>query len=325
MRVFFAGSPPFATPIFGALLDSAHTIVGLLTPPEKPKGRGLKVEVSPLAAMATKKGVEVYHTSNVNDPEVLDRIRKSGADALVVASFGQLLKDELLNSTPRGALNVHASLLPRFRGASPVAFAILEGDAETGVSIQRMVRKLDAGPVAASAKTTISNRETAGELTDRLANIGGALLIQVLDQMEKGTARFEPQDESKVTIAKKLKKEDGRIDWNQPSIQIARRIRAMTPWPGAQTMLIASESAGDEGISLRILDAEVKEIVGGHAKPGTISALPSDPHGKQPDFLDVATLNGVLTIHRLQPEGGRALNAAEFLRGRRWIAGAKLQ
>lgn len=324
MKVFFAGSPPFATAILEELLNSRHAVVGLLTPPDRPKGRGQRTLLSPLAELATKKGVEVIYTENANDPAIIDKVRASRAGVLVVASFGQLLKEELLNAAPKGALNVHASVLPRHRGASPIAFAMMEGDAETGVAIQRMVKKLDAGPIAGIVKTNILPRETAGELTERLSVLGARLLVNVLDQLETDAVVFEPQDERFVTYARKLKKEDGAIDWQQSAGAIARFIRAMTPWPGAQTALRLPQFPDEKGVRLRILDADAKENIAVEESPGSILGLPSDPQGKQPASLDVATSRGVLTIHRLLPEGGRALNSAEFLRGRRLTAGAKL-
>lgn len=324
MRVYFAGSPPFATAILEKLLKSNHVVVGLLTPPDKPKGRGQQVEISPLAKLAAEQGVGVLYTSNANDPETISKIRAASPDVLVVASFGQLLKDELLNLAPQGALNVHASLLPHLRGASPIACAIQQGDRETGVAIQRMVRKLDAGPVAAMATLTIGEHDTTGDLTERLSVLGAETLLKTLDAIEHNTVHFEPQDESRATHARKLKKEDGVISWARPAVEIDRLVRSMTPWPGAQTTLTAAGTTAGNGVRLRILEVRLKVGVATAEIPGSILALPSDPQGRQPDTLDVATSSGVLTILRLQPEGGKALAAPEFLRGRRLTAGAKL-
>ncbi|MFN0206253.1 MAG: methionyl-tRNA formyltransferase [Planctomycetota bacterium] len=328
MRVVFAGSPPFATSLFAELLHSKHGVAALVTPHEKPKGRGLKVEASPLVDLSLNADVPVLYTSNANDPNFIQQIRELRPDVLVVASFGQLLKEELLTLAPNGALNVHASLLPKYRGASPVARAILEGDAETGVAIQRMVKKLDAGAVGATLKITIREKETAGELTQRLAEAGATLLVNFLTELEAGRAVFVPQDETKATICKKLTKEDGEIDWRRGAKTIERFVRAMSPWPGAHSTIIAA-SAGSApppaGVRVRILETEVKDNSSPPTEAGRILGLPQDPRGKAPQALDVTTSQGILTILRIQPEGGKALSAAEFLRGKRLVDGSRMQ
>lgn len=329
MRVVFAGSPPFATAIFAGLLRSQQKVAGLVTPHEKPKGRGLKIEVSPLVELSQNANIPVLYTSNANEPNFIQQIRELRPDILVVASFGQLLKEELLTLAPLGALNVHASLLPKYRGASPVAKAILEGDLETGVAIQKMVRKLDAGPVGASLKITIGEKETAGELTERLAAAGAEFLVKFLSELEAGRAVFVPQDESKVTVCKKLTKEDGEIDWRMEAKEMERFVRAMTPWPGAHTSLFAAASdpaaPRPAGVRVRILETAIKENSPTSMAPGRILNLPQDPRGKAPVSLDVATHQGILTILRIQPEGGKALSAAEFLRGKRLVDGSAMR
>lgn len=301
-------------------------MVAIVSPPEKPAGRGREIVESPIHKLGRSAGIPVIATENANDPAVIQQLRDLGPDVLVVASFGQLLKDELLNLAPHGALNVHASLLPRHRGASPISKAILDGDAVTGVAIQRMVRKLDAGPVAASEVLTIDASDTTGTLTVKLATSGASLLMQVLDSLEAGSAVFAPQDESQATYAKKLKKEDGAIDWYRPAGELERFIRAMDPWPGAFTTLHAATAAGPPptvGVRVRILAAKAKDSVDEIKPPGNILSLPTTPDGRQPDTLRVATARGALTILRLQPDGGRALDPADFLRGRRLLAGSR--
>jgi methionyl-tRNA formyltransferase len=333
VKIFFAGSPPFATPILEALLASRHAVVGVLTQPSRPQGRGRKSQPSEVEILAAEAGVAVTAAENANDPEIVARVSGAAPDALVVASFGQLLRDPLLAAARHGALNVHASILPRHRGAAPIAYALLLGDAETGVTIQRMVRKLDAGPICGIARTPIAPRETAGELTARLAHMGGILLVEALGEIEAGRARFTPQDESLVTLAPKLKKDDGRIDWLRSAREIELRVRAMTPWPGATATLVRSrilqpskggEPNAGEAIGIRILESHAKESVAPPEAPGSILGLPAEQGGTPPPSLGVATSDGVLVIERLQAEGAKPMDAQAFLRGQRLNAGAHL-
>ncbi len=326
MRVAFAGSPPFATPILAGLLGGRHPVVGLLTPPDRPRGRGQRVERSPLVELAETRGVPVRATRDANDDGTAPWLLATGADVLLVASFGQLLGTRLLELLPQGALNVHASLLPRHRGASPVAAAIAAGDAETGISIQRMVKRLDAGPVCDEERIPIEPSETAGELTARLAERAARRLPEVLDRLDAGLARFEPQDESLATYAPRLTKESGRLDWTRSAEELARFVRAMTPWPGAWTLLSSGggreDPAGRPPARVRILEATAIAKEGGApgAPAGTIAA-PHHPSAGGSEAstgtLSVATGAGWLAVHRIQPEGSRPMGAAEFLRGRR--------
>jgi methionyl-tRNA formyltransferase len=247
--------------------------------------------------------------------------------ALVVASFGQLLKDELLQLAPWGSFNVHGSLLPRHRGASPVAAAILAGDEETGVTVQKMVKRLDAGAIGAIERTEIRPRETAGELSDRLAHLGAGLLVSFLDRLEQGDVEFVQQDEENATYCGKLSKDSGQIDWRDSAATIERFVRAMTPWPGARAKVVAAHSAGggDATIPMKVLESIVKEDSAPGGPPGTILKLPSEPRGSMPESLDVTTGRGVLRIVRLHPEGGKPQSAAEFLRGRRLVAGSAMR
>lgn len=323
MRVAFAGSPPFATPIVENLLASRHALVGIVTPPDRPKGRGQKVEVSPLAALAESRGVPLLRTEDANTEAALETLRAWRPDVLLVASFGQLLKQPLLDLAPHGALNIHASLLPRWRGASPVARAIAAGDGQTGVAIQRMVRKLDAGPVCSSVTTPIAAGETAGELLDRLARLAGEHVPAVLDRLERGEAQFVPQNDAEATLAPKLRKEDGVVDFRRTAVEIERQVRAMTPWPGATCHLrLAPEASATKpqtdlpSLGVKLFRVEAKEAEPVVAPPGSILALPNRRAVPPVDAILVATGGGALRILQLQPEGGRVMTADEFTRGR---------
>lgn len=331
LRVLFAGSPPFAVPILEALLPSRHALVGVITQPDRPQGRGRKARLSEVAALARGRGLPLLAAGNLHEPAPLEWCLATRPDVFVVASFGQILREPLLSFARWGALNVHASLLPRWRGASPVAAAILAGDRETGVSIQRIVPRLDAGPICGERRTAIGPEETAGELTQRLAILGGNLLLEVLDSLEQGKAHFETQDETLVTTAPKLTKGSGQIDWSRPTIEIERRVRAMNPWPGATTRLFPTEgdprrkTLAKEGVAIRILRVRRVETLAPGSPPGILLGLPTDPSEPPPTSLGVATGDGALTVLELQPESGNVMAGADFLRGKRLTLGARFQ
>lgn len=309
MRVVFMGSPPFAVPVLERLCASGHPVQALVTPPDKPKGRGRKVEPSPLVDLARARGLPILQPSSARDPQFVAALRALAPDVLLVASYGEILKPELLDLAPRGALNVHASLLPRHRGASPIQAAILAGDRETGVTIQRMAQKLDEGDVLLLEKTPIREHETAGELLERLAHIGGEAAVRALDLLERGAARFTPQDPALATYARKIQKEAGRVDWSQPADAIARMVRALTPWPGARTI----EPGGSEIV---LLDVHVDEgRASGGFSPGAI--LPAK------NALVVATGTRPLEIQALKPAGKGRMDGAAWLRGVRLEPGAR--
>jgi len=306
MRVVFLGSPPFALPVFERLLGSAHAPVALVTPPDKPRGRGMKVERSPLVERAQAEQLAILQPATTKDAAFVAALGNLAPDVLLVASYGEILRQELLSLAPQGALNVHASLLPRWRGASPIQAALLAGDTETGVSIQRMVLALDEGDVLLARRTPIAARENAGELLQRLAQLGGEAAVEALDQLAAGTARFTPQDPAQATYARKIPKERGRIDWSRSAVEIDRHVRAFTPWPGARTTL-----DGQDVVLLR-----VRPVAGRHdAAPGTLFA--------ERDTLQVATVDGLLAIERLKTSGKGELDAAAWLRGARLAAGAR--
>ena len=310
MRVVFLGSPPFATPVLRSLLTSEHQVLALVTPPDRPKGRGRGVVASELVQQARQSGVPVFQPHNLRETADVDRLRSFDAEVLCVASYGEILRREVLELAPHGALNVHASLLPRWRGASPIQSAIAAGDRQTGVSVQRMVLALDEGDVILSRATAIGAQESAGELLQRLAELGGRALVEALDAIESNDATFTPQDPEAATHCRKLTKAHGHLDWNRPAIQLERQVRAMDPWPGARTTL-------PDGRSLVVRSARVCEATDGntpHTEPGRW------PGGTD---LRVMTGEGMLLLERVQPQGKGIMESSAFLRGARLEPGAR--
>jgi methionyl-tRNA formyltransferase len=307
------GSPPFAVPVFEALCRDARTqVAALVTRPDKPRGRGLKVDESPLVRTAREHHVDVLQPERARDPHFITSLRVIAPDVIVVASYGEILSKELLDLPKHGCLNVHASLLPRHRGASPIQAAILAGDAETGVSIQRMVPALDEGDVLLEERTAIGPRENAGELLARLSQLGASATLRALEAVESGRARFTPQDPARATVARKIKKEHGAIDWTKSAAEIDRLVRAFTPWPGART-------TAPGGAEIVLLDVRPRDdapaAAHGNAAPGTLA-------GTSP-ALAVRCGEGLLEIRALKPSGKAAMDASAWLRGARLEPGAR--
>lgn len=303
------GSPPFAVSALRAVCERPRTTTAaLVTRPDKPRGRGLETSESPLAAIARAHGVDVLQPAKARDPGFIAQLRALAPDVIVVASYGEILVKEVLDLPRLGCLNVHASLLPRHRGASPIQAAILHGDAETGVSVQRMVEALDEGDVMLEERTPIGAHENAGELLERLSRLGATAIVRALDQLEAGTARFTPQDPAQATLARKIKKEHGLIDWTKSAVEIDRLVRAFTPWPGARTL-------SPVGSELVLLDVEP------HAA-GTESAHSGEIVEKGRGLV-VRCGVGALEIKKLKPAGKGAMDAAAWLRGARLEVGAR--
>jgi len=314
VRLVFLGSPPFAVPVLGRLLTSTHEVRALVTQPDRRHGRGRKSSRSPLAELAAEHELQVLQPATTKDPAFVEQLRSFEPEVLLVASYGEILRQDVLELAPRGALNVHASLLPRWRGASPIQRAILAGDAETGVSIQRMVKKLDAGDLLLSRRLTIDEHETAGELLERLAELGAEATIDALDLIASGDATFEPQDEDAVTYAGKLDKSDGVIDWTRGRAEIGRHVRAMSPWPAARSVL----PDGRELVVLEVRDAEIDP------SSGLETVAPGGTLLKTEGRMLVATGDGPLEIVRLKPAGKQTMEARAFLLGAHLQPGATL-
>ncbi len=315
-RIVFMGSPDFALPTLRELIASACEVVAVYTQPDRPAGRGRALHASAAKQLALAHGVPVFQPAKVSAPDSVQELARLAPDLMITAAYGQILKQAVLDVPRRGVLNVHASLLPRHRGAAPVAAAILAGDEETGVTIMQTELALDTGPILAQRRVPISPHDTAGTLTDRLAEEGAGLLMEVLPAWLDGSLVPTPQDASKATYARTLQKEAGKVDWALPAEHIWRQVRAVTPWPGAFTYL--------NGQSLRLLDTWPLAASDDGAPPGTVVPCPPGADTPGDAGFAVVTGKGLLAVLRLQLAGRRALPAADFLRGQRGLMGKRL-
>jgi methionyl-tRNA formyltransferase len=315
MRVVFMGSPDFALPTLRALYQSDHDLVGVFTQPDRPAGRGRSLRRAPAAEFAADHGLALLQPANVNTDESLRELRGLEPEVLVVAAYGQILKQALLDIPAKGSLNVHASLLPRHRGAAPSVGALLAGDSETGVTIQEVVLALDAGPIVAQRKTTIDAGDTTGSLNARLSEMGADLLLEVLPAWGRGEIEAKAQDEAEATYTPTVKRADAVIDWTMSAVDVWRRVRAYMPWPVATTSL--------DGSLLRILEAWPVDR-DGVGEPGTVIALPYAAAAPDEAGFAVACGQGALAIVRAQRAGKRPMSGAELLRGYQGLMGRRL-
>ena len=302
------GTPAFAVPSLRALA-SATTLVGVVSQPDRPRGRGLASQPSPVAAAAGALGAPLLRPTSVRTPETLEALAQWRPDLLVVAAYGKILPPALLDLPTLAPINVHASLLPRYRGAGPIAASILAGDAETGVTIMLMSEAMDAGDMLLQRTLAIGVDHTTETLTTALAELGATALIEALTALRRDGLTAEPQDLARVTYAPRLTKDDGRIDWQRDAASIERMIRAFSPWPSAFTTLA--------GRTMKMLTAEVVRDATPRGTPGTITI-------ESGRFL-VATGAGVLAITTLQPEGRKAMAAAAFMAGARLGSDARFE
>ena len=294
MKLIFAGTPEFAAHALHAILSAGHQVALVLTQPDRPSGRGMGLRASPVKQLALERGIEVFQPMSLRDAAVQERLRAVAADAMVVAAYGLILPQVVLDLPRFGCLNIHASLLPRWRGAAPIQRAILAGDAESGVCIMQMEAGLDTGPVLLSAALPIAADETAGSLHDRLAELGAGLIVAALEKLPLAPT---PQADCGVTYAAKIEKSEAMLDWNQSAQQLARQVRAFNPFPGALATL------GQLSVKVWRASAEA-----GEGSPGTILA------GDRAGIL-VACGEGALRLAELQKAGGKRLSAAQFLAG----------
>jgi methionyl-tRNA formyltransferase len=305
MRLVFAGTPAFAAVALEALLAAGHEVALVLTQPDRGAGRGLRPAPSPVKRLALERGLGVHQPASLREPGALAPIAAVRPEAIVVAAYGLLLPRALLALAPHGAINIHASLLPRWRGAAPIQRALLAGDAETGITIMQMDEGLDTGPILAQRRIPIGPQDDAQTLHDRLAALGAEMIVRTLADIAAGRARAVPQPQEGVSYAPKITKDEAVIDWSQPCAEIERRIRALRPAPGARTRL--------RGEVLKLWRSECVE---GSGAPGTVLVAS--------EALVIACGNGALVVRELQLAGGRRLAAAEFLRGHSVEAGQRL-
>lgn len=300
MRIVFMGTPEFAVPSLQSLHQAGHQVVGVFTQPDKPKNRGMKLTASPVKEFALSENIPVFQPATLRDGAALEMLRELAPELIVVAAYGKLLPDEILALPKMGCINVHSSLLPKFRGAAPINWAILAGEQETGVTIMHMAHDLDAGDVILAARTEIGENETAPELYGRLALMGGALVVQAVEQLAQGTAPRQPQDESQVTLAPMLSRDMSPMDFTRPAEALHAQVRGLLPWPAATTVL--------GGMRCKVLSSRLTgESV--DKAPGTVAQ--ADKNG-----LKLVCGDGkLLELVTIQPDGKKAMAAAAFLLG----------
>lgn len=299
MRILFMGTPDFAVASLRRLVEDGHEICGVFTQPDKPKNRGMKLTFSPVKEYALTQNLPVFQPLTMKDGTALETCRRLAPELIVVAAYGRILPEELLQVPPYGSINVHSSLLPKYRGAAPINWAILNGERETGVTIMYMAKELDAGDIIHVLKTPIDPEETAQELTERLALLGAQALSETVALLKEGKAVRTPQDHSAQTYAPMLSKALSPMDWNRPALALHNQVRGLIPWPCASTVL--------GGKQVKVFRTEL----GGKtaAAPGTVVAA-----GKQ--GIEIACGDGqILRITQLQAEGGKRMAAADYLRG----------
>jgi methionyl-tRNA formyltransferase len=297
MRVVFLGTPDFAVPSLDALVAAGHAVVAVFTQPDRPKGRGQQLAESPVKQAALRLGLPVFQPERIRRPESFEQLRSFAADLMVVVGYGQIIPQSIIDLPRYGILNVHASLLPKYRGAAPIQWAIANGESTTGVTIMQIDAGLDTGDMLAKATAEIGPDETAPELSARLARSGAQLLIDTIGAIEAGTARREKQNDNEATLAPILKKEDGRVDWTRPAREINNRRRGFTPWPGAYTTF-----RGQPLSLLRTQAIEDRSLI-----PGVVRV-----HAKK---LLVGTGDGALAVSEVQPGGKKRMSAEAYING----------
>jgi methionyl-tRNA formyltransferase len=312
MRLVFLGSGAIGVPSLQALAVSRdHDVRAVFTQPDRPAGREMKLRAPPIKVAARDLGLPVHQPSKIRAPDAMATLAELQPDLIVVAAYGQLLRKALLSLPRLGCINIHASLLPRHRGAAPVQAAILAGDSETGITIMQVDEGLDTGDILVQVATAIAPEETAGSLHDRLALLAPATLLETLDLLDRGVAHPRQQDPTLASYAPKVRHQDGEIDWNKPAVEIERHIRAMTPWPGAYTSILLRNLS----TTLKVHRARAREEIGGSA--GGVVAV-SD------EGILVATETGGILLQEVQLPGGKRLAAGDFLRGHSIAPGLRL-
>ena len=304
MKIVYLGSGEFGIKCLNALRQSSHTLAFIITQPPQPAGRGRKERPTPVAEWAMKNSITFIETDNINTPEVIKEISSYEPDLLLVIAFGRKIGGDLIQLPAKGAINVHASLLPKYRGAAPINWAIINGEKQTGISIITLAEKMDAGLICAQAKTDIGADETAGELHDRLATMAAPLLMKTLDKIADGSIVYTEQDDSEATPAPKLKKSDGFLDFNESAEFLARKIRGLWPWPGASAVYVSKKS----GRSLRVAIAMAEQVETAHPAGSAVGMLDEN--------LNVICGDGALKITKIKPAGSALMAFEDFVNGR---------
>ena len=312
MRVVFMGTPDFAVPVREALIG-AHQVIGVVTQPDKRKGRGKAVQFPPVKETALAHGIPVWQPVRVKEEDFLLQLEDLAPDVIVVAAFGQILPERILNLPPYGCINVHASLLPKYRGAAPIQWAVIDGEKETGITIMYMEKGLDTGDMIKKASVAIDPKETGASLHDKLAALGGPLLLEALTELEEGRADPQPQKEEDSTYARMLSKDLGKIDWSRDAASIERLVRGLNSWPSAYTSLGGktlklwdTDVAGPQEAGLSAESEDSMRSAG--MTPGTVAAVTKNA-------IYVVTGKGLLRINELQLQGKKRMPVSAFLRG----------
>lgn len=308
MRIIFMGTPDFSVGTFEALIAAGHDIVLAVTQPDKPKGRGGKMQYSPVKEKALQHGIPVFQPKKVREAACIDKLRAYEADIMVVIAFGQILPKEILEMTRFGCVNVHASLLPKYRGAAPIQWAVINGERVSGVTTMQMDEGLDTGDMIMKAEVTLDDKETGGSLFDKLSEAGASLCVKTLEALEEGTAVFEKQGETTTEYARMLHKDMGSIDWKNDAQTIERLIRGLNPWPSAYTKW--------DGKVMKLWEADVVPQ-NSKAAPGTVVSV-------EKDGFCVQTGDGLLKVRSLQIPGKKRMEADAFLRGYKIEEGCEL-
>lgn len=305
MRLVFAGTPRFAECALAALVEAGHEVASVLTQPDRKAGRGMQPAASPVKSFALKRGLDLLQPVKPNEVAMIEQLRALAPEVLVVAAYGLILPRALLDLGRRGAINIHASLLPRWRGAAPIQRAILAGDRETGITLMQMDEGLDTGAMLAQRSLSIATDETAGSLHDRLATLGAQMIVQLLRDLESATVSPSPQPAEGVTYARKIEKSEAVLDWSKPNAELDREVRAFNPFPGSRSTI--------DGVEVKVWRAHCLDLRGA---PGQVLAAGDDG-------LVVSCGDGALVLTELQRAGAKRLGAREFLSGHRLAAGSR--
>jgi len=312
MRVIFMGTPDFSVPVLTRLVEENYEVVAVYTQPDKPSGRGRSMASSPIKEVALKYGLHIEEPANFKDKAVVDHMQSFEPDITVVASYGHILPKRVIDMPRQGCLNIHPSLLPKYRGPSPITGAILSGDAETGVTVMTVLPKVDSGHILSQLKMTIDAEDTTASLTPKLFQLGADLLVHTIPRWIDGEITAHPQDDNMATYTRTYTKEDGRIDWSMPAAQISRMIKAFTPWPGCYTTW--------QGKTLKIIETIPLPDTKTDDEPGSVIKL-----GEADADIGVMTGNGILLLRTVQLEGKRPNSIPDFVHGHNNFAGSILK